>query len=183
MVVGCPTIVATGCPAAPIFFTANLLDRQSDLLVARIDALRLAVRAARARRPFHIDAWVILPQYMHCVWTLPHGDADFVGRWWAIKTAFSKSLPRIEARSPVRVRRGERGIWQRRYWEHTIRDERDDAMHMDYVHFNPVKHGLALTPAAWPYSTFLRSVARGLYPSDRAGDGSEIAETGERPDE
>jgi REP-associated tyrosine transposase len=169
-------------PGGTYFFTVNLLDRRSDLLVTRIDALRLAVRRARATRPFHIDAWVILPEHMHCLWTLPHGDADFVGRWWAIKTAFSKSIPGVEARSAVRVRRGERGIWQRRDWEHTIRDDRDYAAHMDYVHFNPVKHGLAPTASAWPYSTFPRCVARGLYPPDWAGAGDDLPEAGERPD-
>jgi putative transposase len=129
-------------PGGTFFFTVNLLDRRSNLLVARIDALRNAVRQVRARAPFHIDAWVVLPDHMHCLWTLPQGDADFPGRWRAIKTAFAKSLPTGEPRSPVMTGRGERGIWQRRYWEHTIRDDRDFAAHMDYTHFNPVKHGL-----------------------------------------
>jgi len=91
------------------FFTVTLLDRRSDLLIARIGALREAVRHARAKRPFHIDAWVILPEHRHCLWTLLDGDADFVGRWWAIKTAFSTSVPGGEARSAVRARRGETG--------------------------------------------------------------------------
>jgi putative transposase len=85
---------------------------------------------------------VVLPDHMHCVWTLPEGDADVPGRWRAIKIAFSKSLPLNTVRSPVPLRKGERGIWQRRYWEHTIRDEDDYARHLDYVHFNPAKHGL-----------------------------------------
>jgi putative transposase len=162
------------------FFTVNLLDRRADLLIARIDALRAAVRAVRARSPFHIDAGVVLPDHMHCLWTLPDGDADFPARWRAIKVAFAKSLPPIEPRSPVRLRRGERGIWQRRYWEHTIRDDRDYALHMDYIHFNPVKHGLACGPADWPFSSFRRCVARGLYPPDWLGGAAEPAETGER---
>jgi putative transposase len=168
-------------PGGTYFFTVNLLDRRSDLLVARIDTLRQAVRGAQAKHPFHIDAWVILPEHMHCLWTLPDGDADFAGRWWAIKTAFSKSLPVAEARSAVRARRGERGICQRRYWEHTIRDDRDYAAHMDYVHFNPVKHGLVSMAAAWPYPTFRRCVARGRYAPDWAGDATEPPEAGERP--
>jgi putative transposase len=139
----------------------NLLDRRSNLLVARIDALRDAVRQARAR--VHIDAWVMLPDHMHCLWTLPQGDADFPGRWRAIKTAFAKSLPIGEPRSPVMTSRRERGIWQRRYWEHTIRDDRDFAAHMDCTHFNPVKHGLVAHPADWPHSTFHRCVVGGLY--------------------
>src|ERR1700738_3616290 len=112
-------------PGGTFFFTVNLLDRRSNLLVARIDALRDAVRRARARRPFHIDAWVVLPDHLHCLWTLPEGDCDFPGRWRAIKTAFSKSLPATERRNSVMVRRGEGGIWQRRYWERWVRDERD----------------------------------------------------------
>ncbi len=106
-------------PGGTFFFTVNLLDRRSTLLVSRIDALRAAVRQVRARAPFHIDAWVVLPDHMHCLWTLPAGDADFPGRWRAIKTAFAKALPAGEWRSPVMTSRGERGIWQRRYWEHT----------------------------------------------------------------
>jgi putative transposase len=129
-------------PGGTFFFTANLLDRRSDLLVTQIDALREAVRQVRARAPFHIDAWVVLPDHMHCLWTLPEGDADFPGRWRAIKKGFSKCVPIGEPRSPVMICRGERGIWLRRYWEHTIRDDRELAAHMDYIHFNPVKHGL-----------------------------------------
>jgi putative transposase len=97
-------------PGGTFFFTVNLLDRRSDLLVTRIDALRKAVRQVRARVPFDIDAWVILPDHMHCLWTLPEGDADFSGRWRAVKTASSKSLPADEPRSRVMTSRGERGI-------------------------------------------------------------------------
>ncbi len=165
---------------ATYFFTVNLLNRRSELLVTQIDALREAVRRTRERSPFHIDAWVVLPDHMHCLWTLPVGDGDFPSRWRAIKIAFSKCLPAIERRTPVMVRRGERGIWQRRYWEHTIRDDRDYAVHMDYIHFNPVKHGLAPGPGDWPFSSFRRCVANGRYPSDWLGADTEPAETGER---
>jgi putative transposase len=168
-------------PGGTFFFTVNLLDRSSDLLVIEIDALRQAVRQVRARAPFHIDAWVVLPDHMHCLWTLPEGDADFPGRWRAIKTEFSKSLSTDEKRSPVMASRGERGIWQRRYWEHTIRDERDYAAHMDYTHFNPVKHGLVENAADWPFSSFRRCVAEGLYPEGWLGGGGTPPETGERP--
>jgi putative transposase len=133
-------------PGATYFFTVNLLSRRSDLLVANIEPLREAVRQVHSRRPFHIDAWVVLPNHMHALWTLPGGDSDFPGRWRAIKIAFSKSLPNVEQRSGVMSRRRERGIWQRRYWEHTIRDDCDYAAHMDYIHFNPVKHGLVAKP-------------------------------------
>jgi putative transposase len=167
-------------PGAAYFFTVNLADRRSDLLVTRIDALRAAVRDVRRRSPFHIDAWVVLPDHMHCLWTLPEGDSDFSRRWRDIKTAFSKSLPAIEQRSPVMIRRGERGIWQRRYWEHTIRGDRDYAAHMDYIHFNPVKHGLVHSPGDWPFSSFRHCVVGGLYPADWLGGGAEPIETGER---
>ena len=123
-------------------FTVNLRDRCSDLLVARIDALRDAVRATRALLPFHIDGWVVLPDHMHCLWTLPPRDVDFPARWQMIKARFSRSVPRPENRPASLVRKRESGVWQRRYWEHTIRDARDYAAHMDYIHFNPVKHGL-----------------------------------------
>jgi hypothetical protein len=106
---------------------------------------------------------------MHCVWTLPEGDGDFPGRWRAIKIAFSKSLPAFELRSPVMTSRGERGVWQRPYWEHTIRDDQDFATHMDYTHLHPVKHGLVEHPADWPHSSFRRCVASGLYPAGWIG--------------
>ena len=111
---------------------------------------------------------------------VPQDDADFPGRWRAIKTGFAKSLPIGEPRSPVMTRRGERGIWQWRYWEHTIRDDRDFAGHMDYTHFNPVKHGLVAHPADWPYSSFRRCVASGMYPTDWRGGSDEPQQTGER---
>jgi putative transposase len=134
----------------------------------------------RARAPFRIDAWVVLPDHMHCLWTLPRGDADFPGRWRAIKIALVKCLPAGESRSPVMASRGERGIWQRRYWEHTIRDDRDFAAHMDYTHFNPVKHGLVEHAADWPYSSFRRCADRGLYSDEWMGGSNEPQETGER---
>jgi len=167
-------------PGGTYFFTANLRDRQSDLLVSAIETLRAAIRETRARQPFHIDAWVVLPDHMHCLWTLPEGDADFPGRWQAIKIVFSKSCPATEARSPTMIRRRKRGIWQHRYWEHTIRDDRDYAAHMDYIHFNPVKHGFVDTPADWPHSTFRKCVAMGLYPADWSGQDAGIGGVGER---
>jgi putative transposase len=167
-------------PGGTFFFTVNLLDRRSDLLIRYIGALREAVRQVRRRAPFVIDAWVVLPDHMHCLWTLPAADADFPGRWRAIKVAFSKSMAKVEPQSPVMARRGERGIWQRRYWEHTIRDDRDFSAHMDYTHFNPVKHGLVGHPADWLHSSFRRCVTRGLYPADWMGGSAEPQETGER---
>ncbi len=157
-------------PGGVYFFTVNLRERAgNDLLVARIDDLREAVRVVRRAHPFRIHAWVVLPDHLHCVIELPPGDADFTLRWRLIKARFSKALPVTERRSAVNRRRGERGIWQRRFWEHWIRDERDFRAHMDYVHINPVKHGLVARVRDWPYSTFHRCVARGLYSQDWAG--------------
>jgi putative transposase len=166
-------------PGGTYFFTVNMLDRRSDLLVTQIDALRAAVRQALARPPFQIDDWVVLPDHMHCLWTLPENDADFSGRWRAIKTSFSKSLPAIANRSGENLHKGERGIWQRRFWEHTIRDDRDYAVHMDYIHFNPVKHRLVERAADWPFSSFRRCVAAGLYAADWLGRDDEPDEVGE----
>jgi putative transposase len=162
------------------FFTVNLLDRRSDLLISEIGILREVVLGVRRERPFHIDAWVVLPDHMHCLWTLPVGDDDFPRRWQAIKTGFSRALPDVERRNLSMVRRGERGIWQRRYWEHTIRDARDYGAHMDYVHFNPVKHGYVAHAGDWPYSTFRRCVGLGFYPADWVGGDGGIGEAGER---
>ncbi|PTU76013.1 REP-associated tyrosine transposase [Pseudomonas mangrovi] len=153
-------------PGATYFFTVNLRDRSSDLLIREVDLLREAVRAVRARHPFHIDAWVVLPEHMHCMWTLPPGDADFAVRWKAIKFAFAKRLPINESRTLKQQHRRERGIWQRRYWEHLIRDEQDYQRHFDYIHFNPLKHGYVARLADWPYSSFHRAVAMGVYPED-----------------
>jgi putative transposase len=167
-------------PGGCYFFTVNLLDRTSDLLVANIGALRDATRVVRARRPFHIDAWVVLPDHLHAIWTLPPGDDDFSARWRALKIWFVKTIPPTEIRSATRARRGERAIWQRRFWEHTIRDDRDYATHLDYVHFNPVKHGLVDHPADWPFSSFHRCVARGIYPVTWSDSGGPPPQRGER---
>jgi putative transposase len=157
-------------PGGTYFFTVNLLQRYpNDLLVRHIDILRSEVRAVREKRPFVIDAWVVLPDHLHCVWTLPPGDDDFTNRWRLIKQGFSKALPITERRSAVRMARGERGIWQRRFWEHAIRNETDYAAHIDYCHINPFKHGYVQRVADWPYSTFHRDVERGIYPLDWAG--------------
>ncbi|WP_462379581.1 REP-associated tyrosine transposase [Pseudomonas sp. Marseille-QA0892] len=153
------------------FFTVNLLQRRdNDLLVRHIYNLRKAVRRVLTLHPFRIDAWVVLPEHMHCVWTLPEGDHDYAKRWRLIKTGFSRSLPGDELRSESRILRGERGIWQRRYEEHQIRDEEDFARHIDYCYINPVKHGRVQTVMDWPYSSFHRDVATGLYAPDWAGD-------------
>lgn len=157
-------------PGGTFFFTVNLYDRRSQLLVQHIGILRDAVRHVKTKAPFHIDAWVVLPEHMHCMWTLAPGDADYSGRWQAIKMAFSRKIPPGESRSASRAGKRERGIWQRRFWEHTIRDERDYAAHMDYIHFNPVKHGLVAQAADYPYSSFHHAATKGLYPCGGAED-------------
>jgi putative transposase len=157
-------------PGGTYFFTVNLLQRSdNDLLVRHIDLLREAIRSVRQTHPFTIHAWVVMPEHMHCVIELPIDDVDFSLRWRLIKIHFSKAISDQEWRSETRKRRGERGIWQRRYWEHLIRDEKDFAIHMDYVHINPVKHGLVTRAVDWPYSTFHRLVEQGVYPKDWAG--------------
>ena len=151
---------------ATYFFTIALLDRRTTLLVEHIDLLREAVRKAKTARPFHIDAWIVLPEHMHCMWTLPEGDSDYSSRWRDIKARFSRLVPRREYRSKMLIKRGERGIWQRRFWEHTIRNDADYDVHMDYIHRNPYKHGLVQHVREWPYSSFHRCVEAGLYPID-----------------
>jgi len=141
-------------PGGTYFFTVNLANRRSDLLVREIETLRAAIRLVHLAMPLNIDAWVILPDHMHCIWTLPEDDADFSRRWWDIKVRFSKALPNVTLVRPEGLARVGRGIWQKCFWAHTIRDERDYRAHMDYVHFNPVKHGFVAHPADWPYSTF-----------------------------
>lgn len=147
----------------------NLLERRLDLLARHIDELREAVRATKRDRPFHIDAWVVLPDHMHALWTLPTGDCDYPTRWMLIKAGFSRQLPKCEIRSNSRVAKGERGIWQRRYWEHLIRDNRDFERHVDYIHYNPFKHGYAQRVADWPWSSFHRYVRQGMLSVDWAG--------------
>jgi putative transposase len=155
---------------ASYFFTVNLLDRRSRLLTEHIGLLRQAFHYARERHPFSIEASVVLPDHLHAVWTLPDGDADYALRWRLIKSAFSRGLPPSESVSNSRSSKGERGIWQRRYWEHTLRDENDFARHVDYIHFNPIKHGHVTQVADWPHSSFHRFVRLGVYPVDWAGD-------------
>jgi putative transposase len=150
------------------FFTVNLAERKRTLLVDHVDALRKVMQEVKLAHPFHIDAMVILPDHLHALWTLPAGDCDYPTRWMLIKAGFSRQIPKGERRSNSRIAKGERGIWQRRYWEHLIRDDRDFERHVDYIHYNPVKHGVVKRVVDWPYSSFHRYVASGLYPEDLA---------------
>jgi putative transposase len=140
-------------PGGTYFFTVNLADRRSRLLVEHVGVLRAAFRNTRRRLPFETAAICVLPDHLHCLWTLPEGDHDFSLRWRMIKSAFSRALPRD--RDPAAGRRaGERGIWQRRFWEHRIRDARDFDNHLGTIHWNPVKHGWAASMDEWPYSSW-----------------------------
>ncbi|MDO8704649.1 MAG: transposase [Sulfuricaulis sp.] len=144
------------------FFTANLADRSKSLLIDHIDELRESVRRARDSHPFHIDAMVVLPEHIHAIWTLPAGDTDYPTRWALIKAGFSRKLPNTERISASRSKKGERGIWQRRYCEHQIRDENDFARHVDYIHYNPVKHGHVKSPCDWVHSSVHRFIREGI---------------------
>jgi putative transposase len=146
-----------------------------------VDVLRLAFRRVRARHPFAIEAAVILPDHLHAIWTLPDGDADFATCWRLIKSGFSHALPRGERISASRAAKGERGIWQRRYLEHALRGEDDFVRHLDYIHFNPVKHGHVVRVRDWPYCSFRRWIRFRAYPVDWAGTvGNETARFGKR---
>lgn len=156
------------------FFTVVAYRRQPILCDEAIrNALRAAIETVRTSRPFVIDAWVLLPDHLHCVWTLPDGDADFSTRWMKIKHAVSldcrEDHRRAELMTASKSRHRESTIWQRRFWEHQIRTENDFARHVDYIHFNPVKHGHAQYAIDWTFSTFHRYVRDGVYARDWAG--------------
>jgi putative transposase len=151
------------------FFTLTLLDRSSRGLIDHVNALRVATRNTRRSHPFTIDAVVVLPDHLHIVMTLPEGDADYPNRWRLIKRRITDAV--VKSGTPVaRHQNGELALWQRRFWEHTIRDENDFERHVDYVHFNPIRHGLATRVRDWPYSSFHSYVRRGLLPQDWGGD-------------
>lgn len=169
------------CRGGTYFFTVNLADRSSGLLVGHINPLRDAMRRVKQRHPFRIDAMVVLPDHLHAIWTLPAGDADFSTRWALIKAGFSRQLPPSESRRPSRSHKQERGIWQRRFWEHLIKDEEDFRHHVDYIHFNPVKHGHARRPVDWAFSSIHRFIETGRLPRDWGAEpGEEAGSFGER---
>lgn len=161
-----PNYVRSHVPGGSFFFTVALLERRGGLLVERIEDLRESFRAVRRKRPFRVDAMVVLPEHLHCIWTLPLDDADFSTRWRLIKTRFAACVPAGERVSARRRMKEERGIWQRRFWKHTIRDEADFAAHVDYIHYNPVRHGYVRRAVEWPHSSFHRYVADGRVAAD-----------------
>lgn len=156
---------------ATFFFTVVTYQRRPILLKPDIrTALREAIRETRRLRFFAIDVWVLLPDHMHCLWTLPPDDGDFSARWSMIKAAVTRACGNTAPPNDTsRAARREGSIWQRRFWEHQIRDEADLIRHMDYSYWNPVKHGLVQRVIDWPYSTFHRDVRLGLYPMDWGG--------------
>jgi putative transposase len=152
-----------------VFFTVTLADRSSDILVRHIDRFRRIYLSVQERYPSQTIAICVLPDHLHAVWSPPQDDADFSLRWSLIKSGFSRGLPGDMQRSSSKIARRERGIWQRRYWEHAIRDDADLERHVDYIHFNPVKHGHVSQVCDWPHSSFHRYVARGVLPPDWGG--------------
>ncbi len=156
-------------PGGTFFFTVNLFNRKQTLLIEHIDKLRTSFRIVLAEQPFIIDAIVILPDHLHAILTLPPGDSDFSNRWRKIKANFSRSISLRNPTSKSRQVKNERSIWQRRFWEHTIKDEVDMQQHIDYIHFNPVKHGHCTKVSDWRYSSFHRFVKSNVYPKDWGG--------------
>ena len=147
-------------PGGTYFFTLTLADRSARTLVEQIDALRWSLRKTKDKHPFEIVAMVVLPDHLHAVWRLPEGDDRYSTRLQVFKSKFTATLKARDACIPRRSS-GEPAVWARRFWEHTIRDDDDLRAHVEYVHYNPVKHGLTDRVSAWPYSTFHRDVAMG----------------------
>jgi putative transposase len=168
---------ATG---ATFFFTLTSYRRRQVLTEPSIrKALREAIHVVRERLPFVVHAWVLLPDHLHCIWELPEDDAAFGLRWSLIKQRVSKACLGAHAmaaeRSASQIKRRETGFWQRRFWEHQIHDDCDFTRHMDYIHWNPVKHGYATQAKDWPYSTFHRYVRTGVYPADWGGRNAPVS--------
>jgi putative transposase len=146
-------------PGGCYFFTVVTHRRRPILTEPVLPHLKLAFRSAAMRMPFKMPAIVVLPDHLHCIWSLPPGDADFPRRWHFIKASFSRRLQRHDR--PVN-----RPVWQARYWEHLLRDETDFQKHLDYIHYNPVKHGYTTRPLDWRWSSFSRFVECGVYPPE-----------------
>ncbi len=162
------------------FFTVVTYQRRPILCLEQSRALlRESITKVRKAHPFFVEAWALLPDHMHCVWRLPEGDMKYSLRWALIKAEFTKGSKEWLDRPQGNISRknhGEATVWQRRFWEHMIRDDRDYVNHCDYVHYNPVKHGLVIAPREWRYSSFHRFLDEGLYPPDWGAVPIEIAE-------
>lgn len=160
------------------FLTMTVLDRKSQLLTKHINEFRRAYRLTKQNHDFELHAMILLPDHVHMLITLAENSDNYAVIISSIKTYFSRQIKRsaIENTNPSRIRRRERGIWQRRYWEHRIRDELDYQRHMDYIHYNTVKHGYVARPTDWPYSTFEKCVEEGFYMLDWGGAGIDAIE-------
>ena len=162
---------------ATYFFTVDTYHRQKLLTHPQVrDAPRVAIERTRLSMPFEINAWVLLPDHLHAIWTMPVGDAAYGKRWGMIKAQVSRRCAHLVEPSHAmsRIKRHEIDFWQRRFWEHQIHDDLDYQRHMDYIHYNPLKHGLVKQVAQWPYSTFHRYVNDGIYPGDWSIDPGEV---------
>jgi putative transposase len=164
-----PTFIRSEKIGGTFFFTLVTYRRRR--ILTKPDSriiLREVISEVRREHPFTVDAWVLLPDHLHCIWTLPKGDGNFSKRWGLIKAGFSRKvkplLHRTAWMTDSKERHRENTIWQRRFWEHQVRDDEDLHRHLDYIHYNPVKHAMVNNPADWPYSTFHRYVKQGLYP-------------------
>jgi putative transposase len=157
-------------PGGTYFFTVALADRRASYLTDRIDTLRAVYAETLRKRPVRTDAIVILPDHLHAIWTLPAGESDFSTRWRLIKSRFVRASGLIGPRSASKRGKAERGVWQRRFWEHAIRDQADMNLHLRYCRLNPVKHGLVSRAADWPWSSLHRDIARGLVDPEIAGE-------------
>ncbi|HEX7339966.1 MAG TPA: transposase [Rhodanobacteraceae bacterium] len=145
-------------PGGTFFFTVVTYHRRHLFVTEQaVTHLRDAFGKIKAQRPFVIEAMVVLPDHLHCIWHLPEGDGDYSSRWREIKKLTSRAM------APASDERHERQVWQRRFWEHQIRDEEDWRRHVAYIHYNPVKHGYVKAPADWPWSSFSKFVARGWH--------------------
>ena len=159
-------------PGGTYFFTVNTYQRQLVLTQPVFyDAIKESIREVKANHAFKIDAFVLLPDHIYCIWTLPEGDSAYSFRWSMIKRLVSQKMrasikPTL---SNSRLKRQELGLWQRRFWEHQIRDERDFEMHVNYIHWNPVKHAYVRIARDWPYSSFHKYVRENIYPEDWGG--------------
>lgn len=155
---------------ASYFFTVALADRNSSLLVDQITKLRFAFQLVRKKHFFDINGIVILPDHLHVIMTMPEDDSNYSLRWNQIKGAFSRQLVPNERISLSKKKKRERGIWQRRFWEHLIRDEEDYEQHINYIHYNPVKHGYVSKATEWKYSSIHRYIEEGILSSDWSND-------------
>jgi putative transposase len=152
---------------ATYFFTLVTHNRKSIFnTIGAVELFNDAITYTNQRMPFKINAYVVLPDHLHSIWTLPENSSDYSTRWRLIKSYFTRHwlVNGTISKSPSKMRSGEQDVWQRRFWEHLIRDEKDLARHVEYIHYNPVKHSLVNSPIEWKYSSFIEYVQEGLYP-------------------